>query len=66
MGFPVAKDPFHGVKHMQVAHAMAFLEASQVLHRDLAARNVLVTSLQPPIVKLSDFGRTTTPAACVG
>ncbi|CAE7786068.1 ark-1, partial [Symbiodinium pilosum] len=33
---------------------------TSLLHRDLAARNVLVFSLDPPLVKLTDFGLVST------
>uniref|UniRef100_A0A674HLX8 non-specific protein-tyrosine kinase n=1 Tax=Taeniopygia guttata TaxID=59729 RepID=A0A674HLX8_TAEGU len=39
---------------LQVAKAMAYLEALSCVHRDIAARNVLVAS--PECVKLGDFG----------
>jgi serine/threonine protein kinase len=41
---------------LQVCRAMAHLESLKVIHRDLAARNVLVGSLSPVSVKLSDVG----------
>ncbi|CAE7843611.1 glpV [Symbiodinium microadriaticum] len=40
----------------QVASAAEAFWNSSLLHRDLAARNVLVFSLDPPLVKLTDFG----------
>ncbi|EDQ87109.1 uncharacterized protein MONBRDRAFT_33520 [Monosiga brevicollis MX1] len=40
----------------QVADVMTFLAERGIVHRDLAARNILVTSLQPTLVKLADFG----------
>eukprot|EP00803_Ostreobium_quekettii_P002341 evm.model.scf_47.1 EVM.evm.TU.scf_47.1 scf_47:4525-13989(-) len=40
----------------QICQAMSQLAKENVLHRDLAARNVLVQSLKPPCVKVSDFG----------
>ncbi len=41
---------------IQVCRAMVHLESLKVIHRDLAARNVLVGSLSPVVVKLSDVG----------
>eukprot|EP00803_Ostreobium_quekettii_P004159 evm.model.scf_1037.5 EVM.evm.TU.scf_1037.5 scf_1037:22658-32305(+) len=40
----------------QICQAMYQLTKENVMHRDLAARNVLVQSLAPPCVKVSDFG----------
>jgi len=40
----------------QICQAMCQLAKENVVHRDLAARNVLVQSLDPPCVKVSDFG----------
>ena len=40
----------------QIAAAMAELAREGVLHRDLAVRNVLVASIDPVHVKVSDFG----------
>ncbi|PNH07105.1 Tyrosine-protein kinase JAK3, partial [Tetrabaena socialis] len=40
----------------QICHAMCELAAEGVAHRDLAARNILVQSMQPVHVKVSDFG----------
>ncbi|GMH37065.1 hypothetical protein BSKO_04938 [Bryopsis sp. KO-2023] len=40
----------------QICQAMCQLAEEKVLHRDLAARNVLVQSLDPVTVKVSDFG----------
>ena len=41
---------------MQVAQGMSAVVASGIIHRDLAARNVLVFSVEPPHVKVTDFG----------
>ncbi|KXZ48810.1 hypothetical protein GPECTOR_25g394 [Gonium pectorale] len=40
----------------QICHAMCELADEGVLHRDLAARNILVQSMQPVHVKVTDFG----------
>ncbi|KAI8474302.1 MAG: tyrosine kinase-domain-containing protein [Monoraphidium minutum] len=40
----------------QIAAAMAALAREGVIHRDLAVRNVLVQSIDPVHVKVSDFG----------
>ena len=40
----------------QIAAAMAHLEKHRIVHRDLAARNILVQSVRPVVVKLSDVG----------
>ncbi|KAG2447119.1 hypothetical protein HYH02_007865 [Chlamydomonas schloesseri] len=40
----------------QICHAMCELASEGVLHRDLAARNILVQSMQPVHIKVSDFG----------
>ena len=40
----------------QVAQGMASVAAAGIVHRDLAARNVLVFSVNPPHVKVTDFG----------
>lgn len=58
----------------QIAAAMAELARQGVLHGDLAARNVLVASIDPVHVKVSDFGLSrrlahlpeALPAACDG
>lgn len=41
---------------LQVCDAMCYLERLRVIHRDLAARNVLVGSIEPLVLKLSDVG----------
>jgi serine/threonine protein kinase len=40
----------------QCASALVYIHRQKVLHRDLALRNVLGFSIQPVLVKLSDFG----------
>jgi len=40
----------------QVAHGMCAVSSSGIIHSDLAARNVLVSSVNPPHVKITDFG----------
>ena len=41
---------------LQIARGIAFLHRNHIVHRDLATRNVLMASLNPPVVKLTDFG----------
>lgn len=42
--------------HVQVSSAMCHLVEHRVVHRDVAARNVLIVSMTPLTVVLSDFG----------
>lgn len=40
----------------QCSAALSFVHRNNIVHRDLAIRNVLLYSLAPVLVKLSDFG----------
>ncbi|KAI5294520.1 hypothetical protein KEM52_003831 [Ascosphaera acerosa] len=40
----------------QVMHAIHYLHAENVTHRDIKPENILISSLEPLRVKLSDFG----------
>lgn len=40
----------------QICEALAYIHAKGIAHRDLKPENVLLTSDNPPIVKVADFG----------
>jgi len=55
-------EPLARYYFVQLAHAVAHCHALRVAHRDLKLANVLVDGASPPVVKLIDFGLSTTPA----
>lgn len=40
----------------QICHALRYLHNCRITHRDIKPDNILIFSLEPFIVKLSDFG----------
>ncbi|EIW83460.1 kinase-like protein [Coniophora puteana RWD-64-598 SS2] len=40
----------------QIADALTYVHAQGIVHRDLKPENVLLTSSNPPVVKVADFG----------
>jgi serine/threonine protein kinase len=59
---PHMPEPLARYFFVQLAHAVAHCHALRVAHRDLKLANVLLDAGSPPVVKLIDFGLSTTPA----
>ncbi|KAG6810976.1 hypothetical protein H0H92_009559 [Tricholoma furcatifolium] len=40
----------------QICNAVAYVHSKGVTHRDLKPENILVVSIEPPVIKVADFG----------
>lgn len=49
-------EDFVRVMARQILHALSYLHSKKVAHRDIKPDNILIASINPLRVKLSDFG----------